>query len=229
NSGLRLQSMHTLLIRLIILVCALCSPAFCQEPKGDLLIQDFEGDDWGAWKFTGEAFGPGPAHGTLPNQMPVDGFLGKGLVNSYHGGDGTTGTLTSPEFKIQRKYITFLIGGGKDAEKTCMNLLVDGKAVRNATGPNDKPGGSETLVAEFWDVSEFIGKAAVIQIVDQATGGWGHINVDQIVQTDRKPPQALANARQEFKIKKRYLNVPIKNGAPKRVVTTLVEIGRAHV
>ena len=138
--------------------------------------------------------GRGPAHGTLPNQMPVDGFLGKGLVNSYHGGDGTTGTLTSPEFKIQRKYITFLIGGGKDAEKTCMNLLIDGKAVRNATGPNDKPGGSETLAPEFWDVSEFIGKPAVIQIVDQATGGWGHINVDQIVQTDRKPPQPLANA-----------------------------------
>ena len=26
------------------------------------------------------------------------------------------------------------------------------------------------------------------QIVDLATGGWGHLNVDHIVQTDRKPP-----------------------------------------
>jgi fructan beta-fructosidase len=220
--------MRAPVIRSVILICAVCLPALCQEPRGDLLIQDFEGEGWGEWKVTGEAFGPGPAHGTLPNQMPVDGFLGKGLVNSYDGGDGTSGTLTSPEFKIQRRYITFLIGGGKDAEKTCMNLLIDGKAVRNATGPNAKPGGSETLGPEFWDVSEFIGKPAVIQIVDQAAGGWGHINVDQIVQTDRKPPQPLANARREFKIKKRYLNLPIKNGAPKRVVTTLVD-GRVEV
>jgi sucrose-6-phosphate hydrolase SacC (GH32 family) len=209
--------------QLIILLSTFCSLAVGQIADGDLLIADFEGDDWGAWKVTGEAFGPGPAHGTLPNQMPVDGFLGKGLVNSYHGGDGSTGTLTSPEFKIKRKFISFLIGGGKDPEKTCMNLLIDGKAVRNATGPNDKPGGSETLAPEFWDVSEFAGKTAIIQIVDNATGGWGHINVDQIVQTDRKPPQLLANAKREFRIEKRYLNLPIKNGAPKRTVTTLVD------
>ena len=220
--------MNRLASQLIILLSTFCSLAVGQGAAGDLLIADFEGDDWGAWKVTGEAFGPGPAHGTLPNQMPVDGFLGKGLVNSYHGGDGSTGTLTSPEFKIKRKFISFLIGGGKDPEKTCMNLLIDGKAVRNATGPNDKPGGSETLAPEFWDVSEFAGKLAIIQIVDNATGGWGHINVDQIVQTDRKPPQLLADAKREFRIEKRYLNLPIKSGAPKRSVTTLVD-GRMEV
>jgi hypothetical protein len=53
----------------------------------DLLISNFEGKDYGAWTVSGSAFGAGPAHGTLPNQMPVDGFLGKGLVNSYAGGD----------------------------------------------------------------------------------------------------------------------------------------------
>jgi sucrose-6-phosphate hydrolase SacC (GH32 family) len=220
--------MNGLARHLIILFCTFCSLAVGQIVDGDLLIADFEGDDWDAWKVTGEAFGPGPARGTLPNQMPVDGFLGRGLVNSFHGGDGTTGTLTSPEFKIERKFISFLIGGGKDPEKTCMNLLIDGKAVRNATGPNDKPGGSETLAPEFWDVGEFAGKLAIIQIVDNATGGWGHINVDQIIQTDRKPPQLLANAKREFRIEKRYLNLPIKNGAPKRIVTTLVD-GRVEV
>ena len=59
--------------------------------------------------------------------MPVSGFKGKRLVNSYHGGDGTTGTLTSPAFKVKRKYVRFLIGGGGHAGKTCMNLVVDGK------------------------------------------------------------------------------------------------------
>jgi sucrose-6-phosphate hydrolase SacC (GH32 family) len=194
----------------------------------DLLIADFESTTYGDWKSTGEAFGPGPARGTLPGQMQVSGFKGERLVNSFNKGDGGTGTLASPPFKIERKFIGFLIGGGKDSERTCMNLLVDGRIVRTATGPNDKPGGSEALAPESWDVSEFAGKNAVIQIVDQATGGWGHINVDHIVQTDRQPAQLLTNAKREFKVGKRYLNIPIKNGAPKRVVSTIVE-GRVVV
>ncbi len=194
----------------------------------DIVIADFEGETYGDWKVTGEAFGPGPARGTLPGQMHVDGFKGKGLVNSFFKGDGTTGTLTSPEFKIERRFISFLIGGGKHAEQLSMKLLINGKAVRSATGPNDKPGGTEALAPESWDVSEFAGKLAVIQIVDQATGGWGHINVDHIVQMDRRPAQLLANAKREFKIEQRYLNLPIKNGAAKRKVTTLVD-GRVEV
>ena len=182
----------------------------------DILIADFEGPDYGAWKTTGEAFGPGPARGTLPGQMQVDGFKGKGLVNSFYGGDKSTGTLTSPPFQIERKFIGFLIGGGKDPEKTCMNLIIDGKIVRNATGLNDKPGGSEALAPDSWDVSEFAGQTAIIQIVDQATGGWGHINVDQIVQTDRKPPGVLTNPTREVTLEMRYLNLPVKNGGPKR-------------
>ena len=41
------------------------------EPGPDILIADFEGADYGAWTVEGEAFGPGPARGTLPNQMEV--------------------------------------------------------------------------------------------------------------------------------------------------------------
>jgi len=194
----------------------------------DLLVADFEGEDYGGWKTTGHAFGPGPARGTLPGQMPVEGFQGKGLVNSFYQGDGAVGTLTSPPFKIERRFLSFLIGGGKDSENTCMNLLINGRPVRNATGPNDRPGGSEALAPESWDVSEFAGRTAIIQIVDRATGGWGHINVDHLVQTDRKPPGLIAHAKREFRIEKRYLNLPIKNGAPKRAVTTFVD-GRVAV
>src|SRR5438477_4749823 len=93
--------------------------------RPDVLVADFEGDAYGdGWKTTGTAFGKGPAKGTLPNQMPVSGYLGKGLVNSYLGGDASTGTLTSPAFKVERKYINFLVGGGKFPGKTCVNLLV---------------------------------------------------------------------------------------------------------
>jgi len=204
-------------------LCGAILMAAALHAADDLLIADFEGDTYGAWITTGEAFGPGPARGTLPGQMHVDGFKGRGLVNSFVGGDGSVGTLTSPAFELERQYISFLIGGGKDLERTCMNLLVDGKVARAATGPNDRPGGSETLVPEYWDVGEFQGRTAVLQMVDRATGGWGHISVDHIVQTDRRPPGLMTNVTREFEIQQRYLNFPIKNGAPKRVVTTLVD------
>lgn len=50
----------------------------------------------------------------------------------------------------------------------------------------------------------------------------------QIVQSDQQPLALLGNAKREFKIEKRYLNIPIKNGAPKRAVTVLVD-GRVAV
>ena len=192
----------------------------------DILIADFEGDTYGAWTATGSAFGSGPARGTLPSQNPVSGFAGKGLVNSYLGGDGPTGTLASPEITIERPYISFLIGGGRDLERTAVQLVVDGAVVRRATGPNDRPGGTEALEPHHWDVKEFMGRKAVIRIIDAASGGWGHVNVDEIVQTDRRPAMLVAAAR-DFDVTKRFLAVPIKNGAPKRNVTTVVAGGPA--
>jgi sucrose-6-phosphate hydrolase SacC (GH32 family) len=189
----------------------------------EIVIADFEGETYAPWVVTGEAFGAGPARGTLAGQMQVDGFVGKGLVNSFFQGDDSTGTLTSPPFRIERKYIAFLIGGGKDPERLAIRLLVDGKVVRDATGQNDKPGGTEKLEADSWDVTEFVGKMATVQIVDEARGGWGHINVDQIVQTEVKPKGVVRDAERTFVADARYLHLPIKNGAAKRVVTLLVD------
>ncbi len=193
-------------------VCLYVSSVATADP--DILVADFEGANYGVWTVTGEAFGSGPAHGTLPGQMEVSGYLGKGLVNSFFHGDGTTGTLTSPPFTIERDFINFLIGGGMHPDETCINLLVDGKVVRTATGPNDRPGGTEQLDWSSWDVKPWKGRQGVIQIVDRQQGGWGHINIDQIVQSDHK--QEAAPASRVVPITKRYLHLPVKNGV-KRV------------
>jgi fructan beta-fructosidase len=187
-----------------------------QQP--DILFADFEGDDFGPWKATGEAFGKGPAAGTLPDQMHVSGFKGNRLVNSYHNRDGTIGTLTSPTFTIDRKYIAFLIGGGGHVGKTCVNLIVDGKVVRSSTGPSE---GSEQLEDDGWDVSQWLGKRATIQAVDSATGGWGHVLLDHIVFTDTRPA-IQTNVQREFFADKRYLRLPVKNGARERRLTLAV-------
>lgn len=206
-----------------LLISSLVAAGRLLGAQPDLVIADFEGTNYGDWQATGTAFGPGPARGTLPNQMPVDGFLGRGLVNSYYGGDGATGTLTSPPFRIQRRYLRFLIGGGGHAGLTCLNLRVDGQVVRTATGPNTRPGGSERLSWEQWDVAPYLGREAVLEIVDRATGGWGHINVDHIIQTDRPLPGVLTNVSRVVVADRRYLNLPVKNGAPKRWVSLRAE------
>jgi hypothetical protein len=66
---------------LCLLALAAAARPAAPPVRPDLLVADFEGERYGARKTTGTAFGPGPARGALPGQMPVTGFLGKGLVN----------------------------------------------------------------------------------------------------------------------------------------------------
>ena len=178
------------------------------------MYADFEASDYGEWTVQGEAFGPGPAKGTLPGQMHVSGFKGNGLVSSFYGGDGTTGVLTSPPFKIERGFLNFLIGGGGYPGETCLNLLVKGKAERTATGPNTEPGGSEELDLQSWDVRDLAETTATIQIVDRRSGDWGHINVDHIVQSDQRPKVAVLPGVQSknLALESKYLLFPIRNG-----------------
>ncbi len=141
---------------------------------------DFEGGDYGEWTVEGEAFGPGPARGKIAHQNTVSGYQGKGLVNTFFNGDDTKGRLVSPEFTIHRQYINFLVGGGERPDQVGISLIVDGKSVHTAIGQN-----RETLSWGNWDVREWMGKKAHIEIFDNATGSWGHINVDQIEFADR--------------------------------------------
>ena len=169
-----------LMRRTSLIVLLLLAVSAVARGAGDILIADFEGKDYGSWKATGNAFGKAPARGTLGGQQPVSGFLGKGLVNTYLKKDYSRGTLTSPEFKIERNYINFLIGGGGHAGKTCLDLIVGKKVARTATGL-----GHEELNWQSWDVRVLKGRTVRIQIVDDSTDGWGHINVDNILQSDK--------------------------------------------
>jgi fructan beta-fructosidase len=149
-------------------------------PSGTVFA-DFEGSTYGdGWTTTGTAFGNGPAQGTLPGQQTVSGYLGHGLVDSFLGGDASTGTLTSPAFTISQRYINFLIGGGDhpwgQANPTSVNLIVNGQVVQTATGQDN-----EALNWVSWDVGQYAGQQAQIQIVDDNTGSWGHINADEFM------------------------------------------------
>lgn len=151
----------------------------------DLLIADFEGDDYGDWEITGNAFGQGPT-----KELRVATHEGERIVDSFviGGGDAATGRLTSPPFTIERDQIQFLIGGGNHEGVTCVNLLIDGEIVFSATGPAAKnSSGRKVMRRVSWDVATHKGKPARIEIVDEATRGWGHIVVDQVFQSNRAP------------------------------------------
>jgi uncharacterized protein (DUF608 family) len=152
-----------------------------ESPKRtDILFEDFE-NGYARWTAEGTAFGSEPPSGTLANQQDVSGFQDKHLVNTFQNGDATTGSLTSKPFKIERRHIAFLIGGGSHKD-TAIHLLIDDKPVRSASGEDN-----EKLEWKAWNVAEFEGREARLQIVDKNTGAWGHINIDQITFTDTTP------------------------------------------
>ena len=147
-------------------------------PPGEL-IADFEGGHLPAgWRISGSAFGSGPVAGTLDGQQHVSGHLGRGLMNSFHGGDGPTGTLTSPAFTITKPFLSFLIAGGS-TYLTRLELLVGNQVVHHESGDE-----TEVLKWKSWDVSALVGLQAVLRAVDEASGSWGHINIDHIVMGD---------------------------------------------
>ncbi|MEZ5329613.1 MAG: glycoside hydrolase family 32 protein [Verrucomicrobiales bacterium] len=183
-------------------------PAFV--PEGTVFA-DFE-SGFGDWKLEGDAFGSAPATGAVDGQQVVDGFLGKGFANSFHGGDATKGKLTSPGFEITRNAISFLVGGGAHDTNTCTNLIVDDRVVRTAEG-ND----AERLDWKSWDVKELKGQQAHIEIVDRWTEGWGHINVDQIVFSDQAAspatnPANWADYGRDFYAAVSWSDVPKEDG-----------------
>ena len=150
----------------------------------DMVIAEFEGANYQNWQATGVAFESGPALGARTAQLEIGGVRGRGAASSEIAGDAPQGTLTSPAFRIARRYISFAIGGGKYQRDTCLNLIVGGRIVRSSSGDN-----SDFMRPTSWDVSRWRGQKAQLQIVDNASGNWGHINVDHIYQTDQ-PEQA---------------------------------------
>ena len=56
-----------------------------------------------------------------------------------------------------------------------MELVVGGKVVRKSTGKC-----TETMIRWGWYVGDIIGRNAQVRLVDRSSGGWGHINFDDL-------------------------------------------------
>lgn len=157
-------------------------------PAGDLLFNGFEVPDGSTladagWTGTGDL-----APSFQPATSGGDYFIGAKRINTWETGvtpgDDRQGTLTSPEFTLTRNFISLLVGGGQRTPESGQvleaQLLVDGNVVRTLSGDD-----AGQLNWKGWDVSEFAGKQAQLRIVDQASGGWGHLTLDHVMLTDQ--------------------------------------------
>lgn len=170
-----------------------------EEPASDE-AEAAKAKSWleGEWTFEGTAFeGYGTSSGARINgriahwypgqqnsgRLRTHGQLGQSLLKSWGrrgiNVDGEKGRALSPAFRIERKFLSFLLSGGRYPGGTCVNLLVDDGKSFSATADN-----SNRMKAVAFDLSGLLGKTARIEVLDRETGAWGHLCVDQLVLTD---------------------------------------------
>jgi len=137
------------------------------------------------FEVTGEAFGQGPVEGSLERQLPVLGTQGERIINSFHQGDGATGTLTTPTFLLPAQGVFVLVGGSRDCDNVFVGLKVNDQIIRRQCGQDD-----ETLRAHVLQSRKHVNKPVQLVIVDRSKGGWGHILVDDII-----IPKALSHPK----------------------------------
>ncbi len=157
-------------------------------PPGARVLWDFEKGTFAEWTPLpgkgSQAWGRRAVSRPLPKQGPVRRYLGRYYLSSFHGGDKSVGTLQSAAFVLHGSSLSFLLSGG-NSEHLRAELRVEDKTVFHATGKN-----SERMQQVLWDISAYEGQEAEFFLVDDETGSWGHLNVDEIWMWESPPQQA---------------------------------------
>ena len=152
------------------------------KPAGNIRYS-FESGTLDGWTITDGELGEPVT--TLPSlarrkDAPFARHGGHHLSTLVPGGDQPladtqVGVVQSPAFKLTGEKASFLVSGGYN-EKTLYVALVDAgsrKVLAKSGGSRD-----HRMRRVVWDVSKWQGNTVQFEIVDRATGGWGHLNVD---------------------------------------------------
>ncbi|HVV02195.1 MAG TPA: PVC-type heme-binding CxxCH protein, partial [Verrucomicrobiae bacterium] len=163
--------------------CSICQKARSQGvlpsgKNGQALNLDFEDGTLKDWTATGSAFKNEPIRGdtVAPRRSDMhSGQQGTFWIGTYEvAGDEPQGTLTSTPFKVTKPYASFLVAGGSHPG-TRVEIVdaSDGAVVFKTTGYDN-----ELLRPVVADLHKEMGKEVFIRVVDEESGGWGHINFD---------------------------------------------------
>ena len=159
---------------------------------GKPLNLDFETGTLKDWTATGTAFDDQPIKGdTVAKRRPDSRSRHQG--NYWIGGyeiheDKPKGTLTSATFKVTHPWATYLVGGGRQEETYVEIVRKDtGEVFHRASGMD-----LEDMRSVVVDLKVLQDKEIFIRIVDNHTGGWGHVNFDDFRFHKEKPTVAEA-------------------------------------
>ena len=89
--------------------------------------------------------------------------------------DGYTGEIDSPSFVLTAPQISLLVGGGNSPSTYVGVVNASGTLLATAQGDN-----SETMIRRTLDLSSYLGQTVHLAVVDQSTGAWGHVTVDDV-------------------------------------------------
>jgi FlgD Ig-like domain len=151
----------------------------------------------GTWTFSGDAFYYQPTFGNnafVRNENYPSTFVGDGWINTYeyytgpmgygqpgqYFGDAKVGVIRSATFSIQGNSMNLLVGGG-DFPSQCYVALVDAQTSEvlfSETGRN-----SNEMDRRYWRLTPHIGKSVYLEIADLSTAPFGHICVDDIIES----------------------------------------------
>ncbi|GGF26719.1 hypothetical protein GCM10010954_27200 [Halobacillus andaensis] len=158
-------------------------------PVKTLPNHDFQTGDLSGWIVEeGEAFsddhvrtdedwGWGGPFNQAVNAHDPEGFHYWGF-HAEHGGDGAVGVMRSEDFILGGDgTIDFLVGGGNDEENLSVALIRknDNHELARTTGGNN-----EAYRRVEWNMEEHVGEELFLRVTDNATGGFGHINLDNV-------------------------------------------------
>lgn len=148
-----------------------------------LINPSFETGDLSGWSVvSGSAFRAGDIT-NLPtasggNNQPFNQSGSFHLWGFKDGGDGQIGVLKSGNFVLTGAgQVDLLVSGGNDINRTYVALtrVSDNAELARATGAN-----SETYSRVTLNGGAYVGTEVYVKVVDTATGGWGHINIDDV-------------------------------------------------
>ncbi len=101
------------------------------------------------------------------------------MINTFLDGERSTGSLVSSSFLIERDHLAFQIGGGRQPDQLRVEscLRVKWFAAKPVLIPK-RCAGSRGMFAST------PGKQVQLRVIDSATGGWGHLLLDHVTQTN---------------------------------------------
>ncbi|HXP59795.1 MAG TPA: GH116 family glycosyl-hydrolase, partial [Dongiaceae bacterium] len=188
--------LHNRVLREPGLTTLLCSAEKAAAPpprRADIVFEDWSKQTYDGWDVEGAAFGAGPVNKSqIPSYQGDVGGDTPRVVNSHASAPGNSvaekdravGRLASRPFTISRGFISFWIGGGRarSPSRLGLTLFVEGKPVQTASGQDNN-----LMTLQYFDVGALAGQTARLEILDDATGGWGNVGVGKIVFTDQIP------------------------------------------